>query len=182
MSKKSGKTWMFIAWLAIIMLAVFIYYNAQHEPQVIEPVITYPEIKRPVFEEPIQPLPDHGTTVAYFERDAIAPFKIITKPQDLFYFVKVVEWESKLPVLTIFIHSGQDVDILLPLGSYEIRFASGKEWYGEEHLFGPKTNYEKADEMFDFWQEERKIRGYTIQLIEQHDGNLRKVRMRADEF
>lgn len=174
---------MIISWLAIIMLAVFIYYKAQHEPQqVVEPVITYPEIERPAFEEPIQPLPDHGTTVAYFGGDAIAPLKIITKPQELFYFVKVVEWESKLPVLTIFIHSGQDVDILLPLGSYEIRFASGKEWYGEEHLFGPKTNYEKADEKFDFCQDGGKIKGYTIQLIEQHDGNLRKVRMRADEF
>ena len=42
--------------LAIIMLAVFIYYKAQHEPQqVVEPVITYPEIERPAFEEPIQP-------------------------------------------------------------------------------------------------------------------------------
>lgn len=173
---------MFIAWLAIIMLAVYIYYNAQHEPQVIEPVITYPEIERPAFEKPIQPLPDHGTTVAYFEGDAIAPFKIITKPQELFYFIKVVEWESKLPVLTIFIHSGQDVDILLPAGSYEIRFASGKEWYGEEHLFGPGTKYEKADQKFDFTISGRQIHGYTLQLIDQQGGNLRKVKMKADDF
>ncbi|MGI6328263.1 MAG: hypothetical protein ACOX1I_04825 [Dethiobacteria bacterium] len=54
MSKKFGKTWMFIAWLA---LAVFIYYNAQHEPQVVDPIITYPEIERPTFEEPINRYP-----------------------------------------------------------------------------------------------------------------------------
>jgi hypothetical protein len=125
---------------------------------------------------------DHGMIVEYFEGEALAPFKIITKPHELFYFIKVVEWESKLPVLTIFIYSGQDVDALLPVGSYEVRFASGKTWYGEEHLFGPGTKYEKADQRFDFTISGQQIHGYTLQLIDQQGGNLRKVKMRGDDF
>ncbi|UNC91222.1 hypothetical protein [Candidatus Contubernalis alkaliaceticus] len=182
MSSESDQTWVALAWILIIVLGISIYNNAQHEQQAAEPVTTYPEIVQPLFNEPIQPLPKHGTTVEYSEEEAIAPFKIITKPQELFYFIKVVEWDSKRPVLTIFIHSGQDVDLLMPIGSYEIRFASGKTWHGEEHLFGSRTNYEKADERFNFTISGQQVFGYTLQLIDQQDGNLKKVKMKADEF
>jgi hypothetical protein len=182
MNEKYGKTWLIIAWVIIVMLAVYVYHNSQREPQVATPVTTHPETKRQVLEELIQPFPEHGSTVEYFEGEALAPFKIITKQQELFYFIKVVEWESKLPVLKIFVHSGQDVDVLLPVGSYEVRFTSGKTWYGEGRLFGPGAKYEKADQRFDFMKSGQQIQGHTLKLIAQQGGNLRKVRMKADDF
>jgi len=63
-----------------------------------------------------------------------------------------------------------------------VPIASGKMWYGEEHLFGPRTKYEKADERFNFTISGQQVLGYTLQLIDQQGGNLKKVKMKADEF
>jgi GH35 family endo-1,4-beta-xylanase len=49
-------------------------------------------------------------------------------------------------------------------------------------LFGPVAKYEKADKMLDFMKSGQQIQGHTLELIAQQGGNLRKVRMKADDF
>lgn len=75
--------------------------------------------------------------------------------------------------MTAYIVGGQYFETKMPLGTYEIRYASGDVWYGEKHLFGPSTSYAKADELFNFRYERGGYAGYTIELIMQAHGNLR---------
>lgn len=124
------------------------------------------------FNQPAQPLPETGTTVKYYNSQAMAPLSIATKSDGNNYLIKVVDWNTKSDVLTTFIRTGETVSIKVPLGSYEIRYASGKTWYGYEYMFGPATSYYKAEARMDFTQSGNTYNGHTIELIPRAGGNL----------
>lgn len=71
----------------------------------------------------------------YHNGQAMAPLSIATKSDGNNYVIKVVNWNTKSYVLTTFIRSGEKASIKVPLGSYEIRYAARKTWYGYEYLF-----------------------------------------------
>ena len=137
---------------------------------------------KPTFNQPEQPFPDNGSTIKYFSEGGVAPFQVITPSGDLNYFIKVVDWSSKQPIISIFVHSGQTADVKLPLGSYEVKYATGEKWYGEKYLFGPDTSYNKADTRLDFTQSGNRFQGHTIKLIPQTGGNLRTSKISPSDF
>lgn len=103
--------------------------------------------------------------------ERVAPLEIKTRP-GANYYLKIVDLRN-VEVLTLYVHGGDAMEIDVPLGSYEIRYASGQTWYGEQSLFGPNTTYSKADSVFYFGDDGYRISGYTVELIPQIDGNLR---------
>jgi hypothetical protein len=134
------------------------------------------------FNQPAQPLPETGTTVKYYNSQAMAPLSIATKSDGTNYLIKVVDWNTKSDVLTTFIRTGEKVSIKVPLGSYEIRYAAGKTWYGYEYLFGPGTSYYKADQKMDFTQSGNAYQGHTIELIPRAGGNLHTSNISENNF
>lgn len=130
----------------------------------------------------LEPLPKNGAARQYFTEEAIAPLKIVTKESGQHYFVKIVDWYSGELVLTIFIRSGQSVNVDLPLGSYKIKYATGKQWYGKTYLFGHETTYNEADKKLDFEVRGSQVLGYTIELFLQRHGNLITKKISAAQF
>lgn len=131
---------------------------------------------------PLVAIPQNGSTREYFYDEAIAPLRIVTENQNIYYLVKVVEWTTKDTVMTIFIHGGKSVDVDLPLGEYEIRYAVGEEWHGYKYLFGPSTIYKKAEEKFVFDVLGNYVHGYTLELFSQVNGNLSTTIIDENEF
>jgi hypothetical protein len=86
--------------------------------------------------------------------------------------------------MTIFVHGGTTVNVDVPLGVFEVRYASGTNWFGYGDLFGPKpyTVYSKADRFFDFQVVGNEIRGYTITLYNVANGNLSTTEIAESEF
>lgn len=74
-------------------------------------------------------LPENGTIAKYYSAAANSPLKITTSSGPVHYYVKLARWGSKEPVLTVFIKSGQTVDLHVPSGTYEIKYAAGEKWY-----------------------------------------------------
>jgi hypothetical protein len=72
----------------------------------------------------------------------------------------------------IYLHSNSTVDILVPPGEYEIYYAIGDTWYGEDLLFGPDTQYYKCDGTFVFTEESDGYSGWTLTLETVYGGNL----------
>lgn len=136
----------------------------------------------PDFAEPLQPLPVNGSKSTYSNRDAIAPLTISTRQGLGHYFVKIVDWTTDAPVMTIFVRSGQSVSTKVPLGSYKVKYATGSQWYGKTHLFGPETSYSMADSRFDFEETGNQVSGFTVELFLQPNGNLRTKRIRPKDF
>ena len=115
-------------------------------------------------------------------REAVAPLEIRTRGSDHHYFVKLVDYDTESPILTIFIRGNGTVNVDVPLGSMKLRYAMGSTWYGERFLFGPDTTYAEAEARFDFRMDGQQIRGYVVELFLQPDGNLRERRIRPDQW
>jgi hypothetical protein len=112
----------------------------------------------------------------------LAPLRVVTATASPNYYVKIVDWQTHATRLVFFVRSGQTVTVRVPIGVYELRYAAGEKWYGEEYLFGPETAYRKADEQFDFRAEGEKVSGFTVELIKQVNGNLREASIKPSDF
>lgn len=136
----------------------------------------------PAFSQPPKPLPQTGDNTASFV-NGVAPLRIKTSPNGGYhYFVKLVSTTGHQELGSYFIRSGEILEIEVPVGTYEIKYASGKQWYGTGYLFGPETAYSKADSLFAFNFDGYKYNGYTIELIMQRNGNLRTSGIQPNQW
>lgn len=133
----------------------------------------------PVALEPEPILERTGLLRRPIER-GVAPLLIKTKP-GLNYFVKLVAPPDRI-VMTMFIRGGEYFETKVPLGTFEIRYAAGKTWYGEDCRFGKQTAYSKADRPFQFEVVDQGYSGYTVELIMQTSGNLPVSAISPDQF
>jgi hypothetical protein len=149
-----------------------------------------PEIVLPNYVPPVenveiwpeQALPANGETQNYTFGEAIAPFKIQSQPGSNF-LVKLADANTGSTAMTIFVRGGENVETLVPLGSYYVKYASGTTWYGYDHLFGDyHTGYSKADEVFNFTVDGDTVRGFSITLYTVEGGNLSTSGITATEF
>jgi hypothetical protein len=124
------------------------------------------------FNHPVVNIPTNGAEKKYDNETDLAPLAIVTSEGTFHHFIKIVDLNNDEVIKTIFIRAGKSIETKMPLGSYEIKYASGEQWYGEKYLFGPNTIYTKADESFDFRETNNGYSGYTVELILQRDGNL----------
>lgn len=132
---------------------------------------------------PLQEVPAlmNGTIDLYTNQPRVAPLEIDTSGSG-YYFVKLVKTETDETVMTIFIHAGQTITTEVPLGSYDVKYASGENWYGYQDLFGTETIYSKANSVFNFQDTGNQISGYTITLYKMIDGNLSTSEILAADF
>lgn len=137
--------------------------------------------------DPIKPMPtvakpSSGLYTQNLDgQQAIAPLEIRTESGSD-YYVKVVNAANDNDTLAIYIHGGETVEVEVPLGNYEIRYASGTNWYGDQELFGSDTAFNKADELFNFVDTGYQISGYTITLYQVIDGNLQTKTIDKNQF
>ena len=130
---------------------------------------------------PIVSTPYSGKVQKFISSNSIAPLTIQTSAGTN-YLVKIVDYYSKSEVMTVFVRGGDTTKIKVPLGVYEIKYASGKKWYGYQYLFGSKTSYSKADSSFSFENTGYQITGYTITLYSVSNGNLRTKHINKSDF
>lgn len=88
-----------------------------------------------------------------------------------FYLVKVIE-RSTAKTVTVFIHAGKQTKLQFPEGTYEIRYAYGKKWYGFENLFGPDTIYGKLDREFKFYKSGEDSTRFSVRLYPNNETNV----------
>lgn len=133
------------------------------------------------FTQPAQPLPMHGTgtkMMSYGE----APLEIKTSNDGTHHVVRIMQLPQRTLAGEYFVRSGMPLSIEVPLGTYELRYASGRTWYGWDHLFGPQTRYSKADTPFTFTNDGYQVSGYTVELIMQSGGNLSTSGLAASQW
>ncbi len=128
-----------------------------------------------------QLLPNNGEISLFTNNENVAPLQINT-PYGSNYVVKLKDASTKIPIMTIFIHGGSSLNIKVPLGIYEITYASGEKWYGYDYLFGSGTVYSKADKVFSFKRTGSQIDGYTLTLHQVVNGNLKTTNINKSNF
>ncbi len=169
--------------VAVLIIYAFVDDNSSSSSSSsARPRSTYTAPAQPTFNQPALALPYNGTIKRFSTAEAIAPLRIVTRNDNQNYFVKIEEYSSGRDIATVFVRSGQSVDIDVPLGSYRLKYAAGSTWYGESYLFGPSTAYSKADERFDFSIVGNQVSGYTVELYLRPDGNLKTSKISPSEF
>jgi hypothetical protein len=123
----------------------------------------------------------HGVLRRTPGSEAIAPFSVKTSPGAT-YFIKLVRPSDNREEIAGFIVGGQPFSTTVPIGTYELRYATGQVWIDEHEYFGPKTVFYKADRLLVFSIEGDRVRGSEIELIPQRGGNLRTSTIRKDKF
>jgi curved DNA-binding protein CbpA len=136
------------------------------------------------FEEPVippQPLPNTGDTNNP-SLVGVAPLDVKTSAGDSHYWLKVVDYYTNQEVVSYFIRGGDTLNVMLPEGTYKIKYASGLNWYGPDKLFGNDTAYAEAQDIFTFSSNGYSYSGYTIELIPQAGGNLQTTELSKEQF
>ncbi len=117
--------------------------------------------------------PENGYVFHRESKEHKAPLTIKTSKFGAGHLVKLVDAQEQRDELVFFIKSGDSVTLEVPLGAYDLKYASGKRWISEKCLFGPGTSFSKTNKTFSFEQSNGSINGFTIELILQNNGNLR---------
>lgn len=136
-----------------------------------------PEPAPPAFSAPEQPLPPTGTlgiASAYSENY----IEIHTQADGSHTMVKIEDLYGNV-VSEGFIRDGGHLKLYVPLGTYVMKTASGRTWFGRDYLFGPDTQYSKPNDTFPLSQPGEY---WTVELIPQAGGNMQDRRISASEF
>jgi hypothetical protein len=164
-------------------------FYAENTPKKIKPAPPALAVARtpapapaPLFDKPVQPLPQNGAVFRLSSGHFIAPLRVTTPSSDEHYFVKVVDYDSNTPIAAMFIRAGMVAKMKVPEGSFAIKYATGKDWYGMKYLFGPKTAFFRCDNKFDFYINGNQAMGARIELIKQRGGNLQTSNIPEEEF
>lgn len=132
-----------------------------------------------------QSLPYNGAVTNNLPGERIAGLKVNTKGES-HYLVKLAPFYSTSSRMAIFIRAGQSIDIKVPLGTYEFRFASGKKWYGYDKLFGHDTRYSKGEGLMEFTKTATakgyRIKGHKVTLYAVAGGNYHTKKIDPSEF
>jgi hypothetical protein len=130
---------------------------------------------------PEEPLPENGDGVFRFDwAGATSKLRVVPRSQQGPMIVKVEEGRDADAQLVCWflVRAGESAEIAIPPGSYHLRFASGKRWYGEEHLFGPQAVYSALANPLVIPADTV----YTLHLTPSRAGTLRELRIGPNDF
>ena len=138
-------------------------------PVVNPPFVPQPAPTRDPFFAGGQPASGELRTFAQCNRIASMTVKT-SAGQD--YLVRL--YEGGRQILSVYIRGGRTETFKVPLGAFEVKFATGTDWQDYWNLFGPSTTYAKADDTFTFDRspDGRFINTWTVTLYTVPNGNL----------
>lgn len=138
---------------------------------------------------PRQVLIANGTIVKDTALEKLAPLTVETSGAKNYYvFLKCLSVAGgglHLPSsgdMSFYVAGGQSAEVLVPLGEYEVYYATGSAWYGPEDKFGASTQYYKCEETFSFIETLSGYSGWTVTLYPVYNGNLETETVTAAEF
>lgn len=128
---------------------------------------------------PAVDFPAHNTVLCY-PNASLHNFEVETHAPDngnLYYYMKLCAPGTNEAVQAVYIHAGQTANLYVPPGTYEVKWLSGKTWYGDELYFKNRTA-QIADETFTF--DDSHI--WTVTLYPVTDGNLETETIDVEDF
>lgn len=119
--------------------------------------------------------PFQGLFSSHFRSPLLAVLTIKVSP-DTNYFVKLEDAITGKEVATFFLYRGTTLRADVPLGTFNLKYATGELWCGRKDLFGPGTRASKVDSSFPFERlpkgDRYTITDWTVELVLQKGGNL----------
>jgi len=180
----SGRAGRIIGVILLALILIAAYGRTHRVPNSIVPSASASAPETSVtFSQPVVAAPKTGVYQLFVTKDLISQLEVRTDKSLGYHFVKLVDAANGAPVMTIFINKGETAKVKVPLGNYEMLFATGDTWYGDQYLFGPSTQYSKADKVYPFAiNASGEIGGWTVDLTPQVNGNLHMKNISDSEW
>lgn len=167
-----------VAFFCVFILPLF----TNSQPNINNNAYTESSVETVVPDYDVIPFPSSGHSVVHNNKTRIAPF-ILNLPDDGdYYYVVLADYTSDTKVVSIYGHSGDTIEIDVPLGNYSLYYTSGTTWYGSRHKFGDETPCYKADAMLQFYETSDSIYYEEITLYPVLYGNMDSERISENEF
>nr|WP_326184903.1 hypothetical protein [uncultured Oscillibacter sp.] len=143
-----------------------------------EPILpTYTYVEVPI---------ENGELVRPPVTEGVAPLTVNTLPGDndnyYVYLQPSGNHGKLLSGMGFYVVSGESAEVSVPLGNYELYYATGSVWYGEDVLFGEDTSYYKCVGLFDFYEDDQGYSGWSVDLYSVPSGNLDTKSISAEDF
>lgn len=84
--------------------------------------------------------------------------------------------------MSFYVSAGKSAEVSVPLGDFEIYYATGQTWYGPEEKFGSDTQFYKCDDTFDFYEDDDGYVGWTLTLYKVSNGNMDSTEINESDF
>lgn len=125
-------------------------------------------------------LPQNGYGKFFFKKsNAGSRIKIVPAAGDWDHMIiKLEDWSTEKVICWFLIREGKSFETPIPEGNYRIKIASGKKWYGEQHLFGSDASYSSITDMIEIPASTR----YTLSLTPSEGGTIKEESIGAEEF
>ncbi|WCR09982.1 hypothetical protein JHW45_13015 [Paracoccus stylophorae] len=102
----------------------------------------------------------------------------VRTPQGQDHVMFLIDPDTDRQAMAAFIHGGQLLRVLVPPGDYLLRFAHGRDWQGEDRLFGDATQTVETARPLTFALRGRGRRGGHLVTLAQRDGRMQVVQTR----
>ena len=127
-------------------------------------------------------IPIHnGEIIIEPDEEGLAPLTIETRGTEK-YYVHLKPLGHEGSEMSFYVIGGQTTEVLVPLGYYELYYATGYTWYGLDNLFGSKTSRFKCNDTFDFYEEDDYYQGWTVTLYKVSNGNMSTQEVSEEDF
>lgn len=80
------------------------------------------------------------------------------------------------------VKAGRSIKIDVPIGKYELYYATGTTFYGTKYLFGSRTVCTKADTILEFYTDGKYYQGHTVTLYKVENGNMSTREIDESQF
>lgn len=91
------------------------------------------------------------------------------------YLVRVYDWGSARPVVSLLVAPGGEVATSLPLGQFRVEVLEGPVWYGPSRLFGDSVQVSQSTEALRIFRRGDELHGAHMQLSAGQPGNFALV-------
>ena len=125
---------------------------------------------------------DFKTAVIRQDRGAAAPFKVRVAAGSSDFYVKLVDPLTGRVSTAMTIKAGDVLEAKVPLGTHELRYATGQLWCGETGLFGPATATFRAERNMEAHVTGDEIIGASVVLEATPAGNLTTTAIPRSQF
>ena len=98
------------------------------------------------------------------------------------YYIYLKSLNSRRDDMSFMITPSSTVSVSVPIGNYELFYATGIVWYGPDRYFGDDTQFYKADDTMKFYSSGDYVYGFTLELYEQYNGNLSTDEISFEDF
>lgn len=140
----------------------------------------------------------NGKMIITTDYECVCPFEIIADDNtDYYVYLKYLKAPSSSyenrqlksgasspyeTDLAFYVKAGNNVEIDVPIGVYQLYYATGDTFYGTKLLFGDDTACYSSDDLLEFYVSSQYYEGCSITLYAVYNGNFDTDGIDTDDF